>query len=181
VGWYGLYPILAASVGNAFARRGEVAGAPVAALTAWSLVYGTLVLALYALAPATLDLRPERGLHRLPRLSRALGSVVGVSFLLWTRAPPRLSRGGVRLGIDPGPRHDGIERVRGQIVGADGLRRDRTGALRPMAAATRAARVSAGSALGLTPRWVGCSRVAERRSGRKAVSNPIRGRNEQTL
>jgi drug/metabolite transporter (DMT)-like permease len=42
--------ILAASVGNAFARRGEVAGAPVAALTAWSLVYGTLVLALYALA-----------------------------------------------------------------------------------------------------------------------------------
>ena len=41
--------ILAASVGNAFARRAEVAGAPVAALTAWSLVYGTLVLALYAL------------------------------------------------------------------------------------------------------------------------------------
>jgi drug/metabolite transporter (DMT)-like permease len=41
--------ILAASVGNAFAHRGEVAGAPVAGLTAWSLVYGTLVLGLYAL------------------------------------------------------------------------------------------------------------------------------------
>jgi drug/metabolite transporter (DMT)-like permease len=42
--------IVSASVGNVFARRGEAAGAPVAALTAWAMVYGTLVLALYALA-----------------------------------------------------------------------------------------------------------------------------------
>lgn len=42
--------ILSASVGNVFARRGEAAGAPVAGLTAWAMAYGTLVLALYALA-----------------------------------------------------------------------------------------------------------------------------------
>jgi drug/metabolite transporter (DMT)-like permease len=41
--------MLAASVGNAFAHRGELKGAPVAGLTAWSLVYGTLALALFAL------------------------------------------------------------------------------------------------------------------------------------
>ena len=42
--------IVAASVGNVFARRGEAAGAPVATLTAWAMAYGTLLLALYALA-----------------------------------------------------------------------------------------------------------------------------------
>jgi drug/metabolite transporter (DMT)-like permease len=41
--------IVSAAVGNVFARRGEAAGASVAALTAWAMVYGTLVLALYAL------------------------------------------------------------------------------------------------------------------------------------
>jgi drug/metabolite transporter (DMT)-like permease len=33
-----------------FARHGETAGASVAALTTWSIVYGTLLLSLYALA-----------------------------------------------------------------------------------------------------------------------------------
>jgi drug/metabolite transporter (DMT)-like permease len=42
--------IVAASLGNVFAHRGETAGAPVAGLTAWAMAYGTLLLALYALA-----------------------------------------------------------------------------------------------------------------------------------
>ena len=42
--------VLSAAVGNVFARRGETAGASVAALTTWSVVYGTLLLSLYALA-----------------------------------------------------------------------------------------------------------------------------------
>jgi drug/metabolite transporter (DMT)-like permease len=42
--------VAAASVGNVFARRGEAAGAPVTGLTAWALAYGSLILALYALA-----------------------------------------------------------------------------------------------------------------------------------
>ena len=37
-------------VGNVFARRAELAGAPVATLTAWSMGYGALILALFALA-----------------------------------------------------------------------------------------------------------------------------------
>ena len=41
--------VLCAAIGNVSARRGEAAGAPVAALTAWAMVYGTLVLSLYAL------------------------------------------------------------------------------------------------------------------------------------
>jgi drug/metabolite transporter (DMT)-like permease len=41
--------IVSASFGNVFARRGDAAGASVASLTAWSMVYGTLLLALYAL------------------------------------------------------------------------------------------------------------------------------------
>jgi len=42
--------ILGASLGNVFARRGEAAGATVAGLTAWAMAYGTLFLALFALA-----------------------------------------------------------------------------------------------------------------------------------
>jgi drug/metabolite transporter (DMT)-like permease len=42
--------IVSAAFGNVFARRGEAAGASVAALTCWAMVYGALILALYALA-----------------------------------------------------------------------------------------------------------------------------------
>ena len=42
--------VLSAAVGNVYARRGEAAGASVAALTTWSMGYGTLLLSLYALA-----------------------------------------------------------------------------------------------------------------------------------
>ncbi len=42
--------VLAASIGNVFARRGEIAGAGVAALTGWAMFYGAAALALFALA-----------------------------------------------------------------------------------------------------------------------------------
>ena len=41
--------VIGAAIGNAFARRGEAAQAPVAALTAWSMLYGAGLLALFAL------------------------------------------------------------------------------------------------------------------------------------
>jgi len=44
-----LAAVVAAAVGNAFARRGETAGAPVAASTAWAMGYGALMLALFAI------------------------------------------------------------------------------------------------------------------------------------
>src|SRR5262245_36864951 len=42
--------VLAAAVGNVFARRGELAGAGVAASTGWAMAYGAMLLALFALA-----------------------------------------------------------------------------------------------------------------------------------
>jgi drug/metabolite transporter (DMT)-like permease len=45
-----LAAVLCAAIGNAFARRGELAGASVAASTAWAMFYGALLLALFALA-----------------------------------------------------------------------------------------------------------------------------------
>ncbi|MBS0383862.1 MAG: EamA family transporter [Proteobacteria bacterium] len=42
--------VAAAVIGNIFARRGEVAGASVAASTAWAMAYGAGALALFALA-----------------------------------------------------------------------------------------------------------------------------------
>lgn len=45
-----LAAVLAAAVGNVYARRVELAGAGVAASTAWAMFYGTALLALFALA-----------------------------------------------------------------------------------------------------------------------------------
>jgi drug/metabolite transporter (DMT)-like permease len=42
--------VVGAALGNVFARHGEEAGAPIAASTAWAMAYGTLLLALYAIA-----------------------------------------------------------------------------------------------------------------------------------
>ena len=42
--------VVSAAVGNVCARRGEALGASVAGLTTWSMAYGTLLLALYAIA-----------------------------------------------------------------------------------------------------------------------------------
>lgn len=41
--------VVASVVGNLFARRGEIAGAPVAAATAWGMLYGSAMLAAFAL------------------------------------------------------------------------------------------------------------------------------------
>jgi drug/metabolite transporter (DMT)-like permease len=41
--------VVSAAVGNVFARRGEAAGASVAALTTWSMAYGAVMLSIYAL------------------------------------------------------------------------------------------------------------------------------------
>jgi len=41
--------VVMATIGNVFARRGEEAGAPLIASTAWSMAYGTVLLAIYAL------------------------------------------------------------------------------------------------------------------------------------
>lgn len=41
--------VLAAAVGNVYARRAELAGAGVAASTGWAMAYGTVLLALFAL------------------------------------------------------------------------------------------------------------------------------------
>ncbi len=42
--------VIAASVGNVFARRGELAGANVAAFTGWAMFYGAIALAAFAFA-----------------------------------------------------------------------------------------------------------------------------------
>jgi drug/metabolite transporter (DMT)-like permease len=41
--------VIAACIGNLFARRGEMAGAPVAASTAWAMAYGAALLVVFAL------------------------------------------------------------------------------------------------------------------------------------
>ncbi|MBL8538410.1 MAG: EamA family transporter [Hyphomonadaceae bacterium] len=41
--------VVAASVANVFARRGEMAGSAVAPMTAWAMLYGTAQIALYAI------------------------------------------------------------------------------------------------------------------------------------
>lgn len=42
--------VVAAAVGNVYARRGELAGASVAASTGWAMLYGSVLLALFAIA-----------------------------------------------------------------------------------------------------------------------------------
>jgi drug/metabolite transporter (DMT)-like permease len=45
-----LVAVLASALGNWFAWRGQQAGAPVKAATAWAMAYGTAMLAAYGLA-----------------------------------------------------------------------------------------------------------------------------------
>ncbi len=45
-----LAAVAGASIGNVFARRGELAGASIAGATAWAMLYGTAMLALFAAA-----------------------------------------------------------------------------------------------------------------------------------
>lgn len=79
-----LAAVLAAALGNVFARGGEEARAPLAASTAWSMGYGTLLLALYAVAtgrPWTFEVSPPYVLSLL--YLTLIGSVV--AFLLYFR------------------------------------------------------------------------------------------------
>ncbi len=45
-----LLGVLGAVIGNVYARRGELAGAPVAASTGWAMAYGAALLAIFAVA-----------------------------------------------------------------------------------------------------------------------------------
>jgi drug/metabolite transporter (DMT)-like permease len=76
--------VLGTAVGNVFARRGEKAGAPLAASTAWATVYGTLFLALYVLATRRIwSFDPSRRYVLSLIYLAAIGSVV--AFLLFFR------------------------------------------------------------------------------------------------
>ena len=77
-----LAAVMGAAFGNVFARRGEEAGASVSASTAWGMTYGTLLLALYALATNRVWSFDARWPYMLALLYLALiGSVV--AFLLY--------------------------------------------------------------------------------------------------
>jgi drug/metabolite transporter (DMT)-like permease len=74
--------VIAASLGNAFARRGDLAGAGVAPFTAWGMAYGVGLLTLFALASGkswTFEFSPAYVLS-LAHLA-IVGSVV--AFLLY--------------------------------------------------------------------------------------------------
>lgn len=74
--------VIAASFGNVFARRGEIAGASVAAFTAWGMLYGVAGLTAFAVAtgkPWLFEFTPEY------MLSLAYLSIIGsvLAFLLY--------------------------------------------------------------------------------------------------
>src|SRR3990172_10944480 len=77
-----LAAVLAAALGNVFARYGDGAGAPLGASLAWSMGYGTVLLTLYALTTGRAWAFDTRAPYVLPLLYLALmGSVV--AFLLY--------------------------------------------------------------------------------------------------
>jgi drug/metabolite transporter (DMT)-like permease len=77
-----LTAVVGAAFGNVFARRGEEAGAPLAASTAWSMAYGSLLLAAYALVTDRAWAFDARWPYMISLLYLALmGSVV--AFLLY--------------------------------------------------------------------------------------------------
>jgi drug/metabolite transporter (DMT)-like permease len=77
-----LIGVTSSVVGNVFARRGEIAGAPVAPLTGWSMLYGTAMLALYALfSGAPWVFEPTWGYMLSLIYLAAVGSVI--AFLLY--------------------------------------------------------------------------------------------------
>src|SRR5512143_2832380 len=79
-----LIGVVASAVGNVFARRGEEAGAPIAASTAWATLYGTLFLALWVLAAGrTWRFEPSRRYVLSLLYLASIGSVV--AFLLFFR------------------------------------------------------------------------------------------------
>lgn len=74
--------VCAAVIGNVFARRGEMAGAPVAASTAWAMAYGAGLLAVLALVTGKAwTFEPTWG-YALSLLHLALNGSV-IAFLLY--------------------------------------------------------------------------------------------------
>ncbi|MEZ6024489.1 MAG: EamA family transporter, partial [Hyphomonadaceae bacterium] len=77
-----LLGVAGAVIGNIFARRGELAGATVAASTAWAMAYGAGLLALYALATGKAWTVEPTWSYALSLLHLALNGSV-VAFLLY--------------------------------------------------------------------------------------------------
>jgi drug/metabolite transporter (DMT)-like permease len=77
-----LAAVFGASIGNIFARRGELAGASVAGSTAWAMLYGALLLALFALATGRAWSFEPSWTYALSLLHLALNGSV-VAFLLY--------------------------------------------------------------------------------------------------
>lgn len=77
-----LLGVISAVVGNVFARRGELAGASVAAFTGWAMGYGSLTLAIFALLTGkTWAFEPTWGYTLSLIYLAAIGSVI--AFLLY--------------------------------------------------------------------------------------------------
>lgn len=74
--------VVAAAAGNVYARRGELAGAPVAASTGWAMFYGAAILAVYALATGKAWLFSWTPAYVISLLHLALNGSV-VAFLLY--------------------------------------------------------------------------------------------------
>lgn len=77
-----LLGVSAAVAGNIYARRGELAGAPVAASTAWAMAHGAALLALYALATGKAWTYEQGWGYTLSLLHLALNGSV-IAFLLY--------------------------------------------------------------------------------------------------
>ena len=79
-----LLGVLASAVGNIYARNAELAGAGIAASTAWSMLYGTAILAIFALITGrawAFDASPQ---YLLSLLHLAVnGSVVAFMLYYW--------------------------------------------------------------------------------------------------
>lgn len=74
--------VLFAAVGNVYARRGELAGASVAASIAWAMLYGTAMLAAFALATGRAWTFEFTWTYTLSLLHLALNGSV-IAFLLY--------------------------------------------------------------------------------------------------
>jgi drug/metabolite transporter (DMT)-like permease len=84
--------VLAAAFGNVYARHAEAAAAPVAVSTAWSMAYGTVLLALFVLLTDRTWAFDRRAPYVLSLLYLAvMGSVV--AFLLYFTVARRLGYG----------------------------------------------------------------------------------------
>ncbi len=77
-----LAAVVGAAIGNVFARRGEIAGAGVAAATAWAMFYGAATLAIFALVSGRAWTFEPSWSYALSLLHLAINGSV-VAFLLY--------------------------------------------------------------------------------------------------